>query len=91
MRRRSLPARREKLRHLLETEAKAFALEKENVRATGRLDLAELRNARDALRKKRLQELEAEAEDKMLQHWKLNNPQFREVLSVGKRFAESQA
>ncbi len=80
-----LQMRREKLRQLLESESRQY---EEEMRAAARAGaggerdqggLVDLRLAREELRKEREAEQKREAEEKMMQHWKINNPEFREV------------
>ncbi len=84
-RRRHLLVRRERLRQLLQRESDQYVEEMRRLArgggadAEGRAAVVELRLAREEMRKEREAEQKREAEEKMLQHWKINNPEFREV------------
>lgn len=79
--------RREKLRQLLADENDRLQAElasmplKFRTSSSMRPSVEELREARERLRRERMEEQEQEAKEKMLQHWKLNNPDFREVIA----------
>lgn len=80
-RRKTLLVRREKLKQLLENDRIQYQVElKELPLSSKSKSLHELRDEKALLRKKKEEELNKEAEQKMLQHWKLNNPEFRQVL-----------
>ena len=81
-RRANLLARRERLKQLLSSDQAMYDREIEAMATTRGPGIAitDLRAAREAMRQEREQEMKKEAEEKMLQHWKLNNPEFREVI-----------
>ena len=82
LRRANLESRRERLRKLLSDEAEQH---REQMRRGAAASAAasssadELRAKRAALAEARRDEQRKEADEKMLQHWKLNNPDFRQV------------
>jgi ribosomal protein L22 len=47
---------------------------------TKRKSLKNVREEYEAMRMQRMEEQQKEAEEKMVQHWRINNPEYREVL-----------
>ncbi|XP_040578646.1 trichoplein keratin filament-binding protein [Lepeophtheirus salmonis] len=72
-----LLVRRERLKKLLTNEAKSFEEELLSLPRTGVME--GLRDERQFLRALKEQESRENARLKMEQHWKLNNPEFREL------------
>ncbi|CAB4058035.1 unnamed protein product [Lepeophtheirus salmonis] len=72
-----LIVRRERLKKLLTNEAKSFEEELLSLPRTGGME--GLRDERQFLRALKEQESRENARLKMEQHWKLNNPEFREL------------
>ena len=76
--------RRERLRQLLardneqyEAELRSMPIQERS--SSQRPTIEELREAKERMRRERMEQQEKAANEKMLQHWKLNNPDFREV------------
>ena len=76
-RRQNLLGRRNRLAALLEAESAALQAELELLPAGTEKPVSDLRAEREKMRKEREEVLRKEAELKMLQHWKINNPAFR--------------
>ena len=93
LRKANLESRRARLRKLLTDEAEQHREEMRRLAASGgaagagggsgqkegALSVEGLRAKREALAEARRAEQRREADEKMLQHWKLNNPDFRQV------------
>ena len=90
LRKANLESRRARLKKLLTEEAEQHREEMRRLSASGAarlgsgqkegaLSVEGLRAKREALAEARRAEQRKEAEEKMLQHWKLNNPDFRQV------------
>ena len=84
VRRSNILGRRERLRQLFAAEKEQYEEELTCLPIRQRTSsqkptIEELREAKERLRQERMRDQEAEAKEKMLQHWKLNNPDFREV------------
>lgn len=92
LRKANLESRRARLRKLLTEEAEQHREEMRRLAGSGgstrvgsagqregALSVEGLRAKREALAEARRAEQRKEAEEKMLQHWKLNNPDFRQV------------
>ncbi len=84
--RRKLLVRRERLRQMLERERQDY---EEELRRMARCNggggeggIVDLRIAREEMRRTKEQEMKREAEEKMRQHFKINNPEFREVYTL---------
>jgi len=76
-----LEERREKLRNLLQSEAEEWEAEMKLLPKESQ-DIKDLRLVREMFRKEKEEEQRKENELKMLQHWKINNPQIRQVESA---------
>ena len=84
LRRANLESRRERLRKLLSDEAEQHREQMRRGTAAAVASSAdELRAKRAVLAEARRDEQRKEADEKMLQHWKLNNPDFRQVKQQG--------
>ena len=91
LRKANLESRRVRLKKLLTEEAEEHREEMRHLAASGAarvgtgqqkegaLTVEGLRAKREALAEARRAEQQKEADEKMLQHWKLNNPDFRQV------------
>lgn len=73
--------RRARLRNKLETE------DKKNLKELRKLptsktqrSLKDVQAQYEEMRLHRMEEQQKESEEKMLQHWRLNNPEYREVI-----------
>lgn len=80
-RRANLLSRRNKLRTKLEAE-EADDLDKIRKIPIGNSAQKSLRDVRleyEKMKMQRMEEQQKEAEEKMLQHWRINNPEYREV------------
>ena len=53
----------------------------ERVRAANAKSLYDLRDDYERLQSLRFERQQKEAEEKMLQHWRINNPDYREVMA----------
>lgn len=76
----NLLVRRQRLKELLHKEAKQYEEELAQIKNGNRPRLNQLRSVKEVMMKEKMEEQKREAEEKMLQHWKINNPEFREVL-----------
>ena len=73
-------SRRGKLKVKLEAEEKADLDQLRKMPAgVARKSLKDVRAEYEQMRMKRIEEQQKEAEERMLQHWKINNPEYREV------------
>ena len=92
LRKANLESRRARLKKLLSDEAEEHREEMRRLAASGgaaarakagqresAMTVEGLRAKREALAEARRAEQRREADEKMLQHWKLNNPDFRQV------------
>ena len=92
LRKANLESRRARLKKLLSDEAEEHREEMRRLAASGgaaarakagqregAMSVEGLRAKREALAEARRAEQRKEADEKMLQHWKLNNPDFRQV------------
>ena len=89
LRKANLESRRARLKKLLTDEAEEHREEMRRLAASGgaaragqrecAMSVEGLRAKREALAEARRAEQRREADEKMLQHWKLNNPDFRQV------------
>ena len=77
-RRENLLVRRNRLKVLYEEERAALQAELDSLPAGAEKPITDLRAEREKMRKEREDVLRKEAELKMLQHWKINNPGFRD-------------
>ena len=77
-RRQNLLVRRNRLAALLEAEKTALQEELDLLPAGTEKPVSDLRAEREKMRREREEVLRKEAELKMLQHWKINNPGFRD-------------
>ena len=78
-RRSNLLGRRTKLRNKLEAEE---SRDLENIRKIpvgAQKSLKSVREEYEKMKMKRMEEQQKEAEEKMLQHWRINNPEYRQV------------
>jgi len=80
----NLHSRRSKLRSKLETEDQ-INLEKIKRMPVVQKSLKDVRTEYEEMKLKRIEEEDKEAEEKMVHHWKINNPDYRE-LQCKKRF-----
>ena len=80
----NLHSRRSKLRSKLEAEDQ-INLEKIKRLPVVQKTLKDVRSEYEEMKLKRIEEQEKEAEEKMIHHWKINNPDYRE-LQCKKRF-----
>ena len=76
-RKQNLLGRRQRLKALLATENEELQKELDSL-PSGSKPITDLRLEREKMRKEREEVMRKEAELKMLQHWKINNPRFRE-------------
>jgi len=76
-RKQNLLGRRQRLKALLTRENEEFEAEFENLPA-GAKPITDLRAEREKIRKERDEVMKKEAELKMLQHMKINNPKYRD-------------
>ena len=76
----NLLVRRQRLKELLHKEAKQFEEELALLKNGNRPRLNQLRSVKEVMMREKMEEQKREAEEKMLQHWKINNPEFREVI-----------
>merc|ERR1712058_159733 len=76
-RKQNLLGRRQRLKALLSRENEEFEAEFENLPA-GAKPITDLRADREKIRKERDEVMKKEAELKMLQHMKINNPKYRD-------------
>jgi len=79
-RKQGLLGRRNRLRVLYAQEKEMFQEELEKL-PSGVRPITDMRDQREKMRKEREEVMKKEAEIKMLQHWKINNPRFREAES----------
>jgi len=79
-RKEGLLGRRNKLKVLYGREKEKYQEELEALPSDMR-PIDDMRNLREKMRKERENTMKKEAELKMLQHWKINNPRFREAES----------
>lgn len=79
-RRANLLSRRAKLRAMLEKEEREY-LDQMRQLPPGkkRQSFKDVKAEYEQMKERRMQEQQKEAEEKMLQHWKINNPDFREL------------
>ena len=77
-RRDNLEDRRQRLKNLLTEEQSEYQAELDKLPAGSVKPITDLREEREKMRKEREEVMRKEAELKMLQHWKINNPRFRE-------------
>ena len=77
-RKQNLLVRRNRLKVLYEEERATLQLELDRLPAGTERPIKDLRAEREKRRREREEVLRKEAELKMLQHWKINNPGFRE-------------
>jgi len=80
-RREGLLVRRAKLKNLMQREKEEWDRELKTLPRT-ELDITDLRQVRQQFRLAKEEEQKKEAELKMLQHWKINNPTARQVESA---------
>ena len=73
--------RREKLRHLLKTDAEVFTAELKGLSVQNSSRLNEMKEKTEALKSSREEKRKQIASEKLYQHWKENNPELREVAS----------
>ena len=76
-RKQNLLVRRNRLKVMYEEERATLQLELDRLPAGTERPITDLRAEREKRRKEREEVLRKEAELKMLQHWKINNPAFR--------------
>ena len=74
-RKHNLLGRRQRLKALLATENEELQKELDSL-PSGSKPITDLRLEREKMRKEREEVMRKEAELKMLQHWKINNPRF---------------
>ncbi len=80
-RRENLLSRRGKLKVKLEAEEKADLEQLRKMPAgVARKSLKDVREEYERMRMERIEAEQKEAEERMLQHWKINNPEYREVI-----------
>lgn len=79
-RKEGLLGRRNKLKVLYAKEKEMYQEELEKL-PSGVKPIHDMRSEREKMRKEREEVMKKEAEIKMLQHWKINNPKFREAES----------
>jgi len=77
-RRQNLLVRRNKLKALYDSENKALQLELDSLPPGTAKPITDLRAEREKMRREREEVQRKESELKMLQHWKINNPAFRD-------------
>ena len=76
-RKQNLLGRRQRLKALLAAENEEYQAEMDRL-PSGSKPITDLRLEREKMRKEREEVMKKEAELKMLQHWKINNSQFRD-------------
>lgn len=77
-RQQNLLVRRNKLKTLYAKEKEAFEREVESLPSKDNT-LNDIQSTREKLQKAKNEKMQKEAELKMLQHWKINNPRYREA------------
>lgn len=82
-RRANLLSRRNKLRTKLEAEEveDLDKIRKIPLGISAQKSLRDVRQEYEKMKLQRMEEQQKEAEEKMLQHWRINNPEYREVIS----------
>merc|ERR1711953_372325 len=84
-RRSQLLSRRNKLRSKLDLEDAEDLNKIRKMPLKAQKTLKDVREEYEQLKVQRMEEQQKEAEEKMLQHWRINNPEYRE-LQCKKRF-----
>ena len=78
-RRSNLLGRRTKLRNKLEAEESRDLANIRKIPVGTQKSLKSVREEYEKMKVKRMEEQQKEAEEKMLQHWRINNPEYRQV------------